>query len=121
MAEVPRPQSVAPTPDRPADGVDAEGLRSYRMALAREARRFKRYPRPALEAGWAGMAEVTVAVSPVGAAGDAHISRSSGHLILDEAALEMMARALATTAVPPVLLGQAFAVSLPVVFELPAD
>jgi protein TonB len=107
--------------ERPTEGLDADGLRSYRMALAREARRFKRYPRPALEAGWAGTTEVTVAVTAAGGAADPRISRSSGYPVLDEAALEMMSRALAATAVPPILLGQAFAVSLPVVFELPSD
>ena len=47
----------------PSDGLDADGVRAYRLALAREARRYKRYPREAIDAGWQGTVEVLVAVA----------------------------------------------------------
>lgn len=103
------------------DGLDAEGLRGYRMALAREARRFKRYPARALEAEWSGTAEVSVALAADGLPLAVQLVRSSGHDLLDEAALEMLRRALPATPVPDSLRGRAFSVNLPVVFELPAD
>lgn len=97
-------------------GADADGLRQYRLALAREARRFKRYPERALLAGIGGTVEVRVehgsGIMPV-----ARLARSSGHEALDAAALEMMRQAAPRTAVPEPLRGQAFVVSLPVIFD----
>jgi protein TonB len=108
------------TAQMPSDGlVDAEGLRGYRLALAREARGYKRYPRQAEEAGWSGTAEVRVSVLEGGLAQEPRLLRSCGYAILDEAALEMLRRALPATPVPPVLRQRAFQIDLPVVFELP--
>jgi len=98
--------------------VDADGLRGYRLALAREARGHRRYPRQAEAAGWAGTAEVRVTVS-AGLAQDAELLRSSGHAVLDQAAVAMLRDALPTTPVPPILRHRDFVVDLPVVFELP--
>lgn len=99
-------------------GLDADGLRSYRLALAREARRHKRYPARAIEAGWEGTAELRVSVS-ARAAPTVHLLRSSGHAALDAAALDMLGMAIPVTALPAALKGQEFSVDLPVVFELP--
>lgn len=108
--------SVAPSPS--GAGPDPDGLRSYRMALAREARRFKRYPREAKAAGWTGTAEVRLEVGEGGTARTPSLARSSGHEALDGAALAMTAAAAQATAVPAVLRGKAFTVVLPVEFEL---
>jgi periplasmic protein TonB len=102
-----------------AEGVDADGLRSYRLALAREAKRHKRFPTRAIEAGWVGTTELRVSVSADGMAPTVRLEKSSGHDALDEAALDMLRLALPTTPVPPSLRGRTFAVNLPVVFELP--
>lgn len=101
------------------EGLDAEGLRGYRLALARVARGHKRYPREATAAGWQGVAEVRVTVLEGGVPQEPKLLRSSGHAALDEAALEMLRHALPMTPVPPVLRQRAFTVDLPVVFELP--
>lgn len=103
----------------PSDGLDADGLRSYRLALAGEARQHKRYPRQAIDAGWEGTAEIQVTLRAGGVAEGVRLARSSGHAVLDEAALSMLGRALPATPVPPALRERAFAVNLPVVFELP--
>lgn len=100
-------------------GVDAEGLRTYRVALAGEARRFKRYPAQAIEAGWSGTTELRVSVMPGQSAPAVQISKSSGYPVLDEAALAMLRRALPTTAIPASLRERAFSVELPIVFDLP--
>ena len=102
----------------PGPGVDADGLRSYRLALARETRRYKRYPARAIEAGWEGTAELRVDVTGR-AAPTVHLTKSSGHRALDEAALEMLRQALPVTPVPAPLQARAFSVELPIVFELP--
>ncbi len=115
----PAPASVASSLLAESEGVDPEGLRHYRLALAREVRRYKRYPAQAIEAGWVGTVELRVSVRSGGIAQTAELARASGHPVLDEAALEMVRRALPATAIPPALQGQAFAIGLPVVFELP--
>lgn len=111
--------ALSPSAPPASNGVDADGLRSYRLALAREARRHKRYPSQAIDAGWGGTAEVRVSVPAVGAVQVAELTKSSGHPLLDEAALEMLRQAAPATPVPAALRGRAFAVNLPVVFELP--
>ncbi len=114
--------AVAPVPavaaSAPDDGPDAEGVRQYRLALAVEARRFRRYPPQAKEANMTGTVEVRIAVATGGMVPEAYVARSSGHDLLDASALEMMKRAVPRSAVPVSLRGRAFVVSLPVVFDL---
>lgn len=99
-------------------GPDADGIRSYRIGLAREARSHRRYPPLALERGWTGTAEIQVDVSRQGRARQILLARSSGHEILDREAVAMMSHAAASAALPDSLRGQEFAVRLPVVFDL---
>ena len=115
-AQEARPAIASALP--PSAGVDAEGLRSYRLALARETRRHKRYPARAIEAGWEGTAELRVEVTGR-AAPTLRVTKSSGHPALDEAALEMLRQALPVTPVPVPLQAREFSVDLPIVFELP--
>ncbi|RLJ67521.1 TonB family protein [Sulfurisoma sediminicola] len=102
------------------EGADADGLRQYRLALAREARRFKRYPERALLAGIGGTAEVRVEQA-AGAFPVARLARSSGDEALDAAALDMMREAAPRTTIPEPLRGRSFAVSLPVIFDASAE
>lgn len=103
----------------PADKhVDANGLRQYRLGLAAAARLFKRYPQQAQENGWSGTAEVRVAIAANGALQPPLLLRSSGHQLLDAAALDMIGNAALRTSVPASLRGQPFSVPLPVVFDL---
>lgn len=112
---MPQPASIVPTGAR---GPDAAGLRQYRLALAAEARRFRRYPDAARQEGITGTAEVRVTVSAAGTPRQADLASSSGHAALDAAALDMLRRAAARTVLPESLRGQEFAVLLPVVFEV---
>lgn len=109
-------EGQAPVPE--AGLVEGDGLRAYRIGLAREARAHKRYPSLARERGWSGTAEIRVDVSPEGKARQVLLAQSSGHEVLDREALQMMSRAAAATTTPEALRGRAFAVSLPVVFDL---
>lgn len=111
-----RPATTVLTPSE--GSLDAEGLRGYRVALAGQMRGHKRYPSQAEDAGWQGTAEVRVTVLSGGLVQDPELLRSSGHDVLDRAAVEMLRDALPTTPVPPVLRQQTFVVDLPVVFEL---
>lgn len=98
------------------DGLDVNGLRQYRLSLASAARRYKLYPPLALENGWTGTAEVAVAIAARGAPQPVQLLRSSGYVLLDAAAMEMMTKAALNTAVPASLQGQPFSISLPVEF-----
>jgi len=111
--------NVALAPATPSEsGPDQAGLRQFRLSLAGEARRFRRYPESARKAGLAGTSEVRVAVAAGGGARHTDLARSSGHEVLDQAALDMLRQAAMRTALPESLRGQNFAVLLPVVFEV---
>ncbi len=95
-----------------------DGLRGYRLAIASQARRFKRYPAEAKASGWAGVTEVRLEVSAEGLPRLATVARSSGHEALDRAALTMIDAGAARARLPDSLRGREFAVSLPVEFRL---
>lgn len=103
--------AAAKVPVPETDGVDGDGLRAYRIALAVAARR----QRPAVSAlGLAGRADLRVAVDAAGAR--VSIATSSGQAELDAAALQLLRLAVADAALPASLRGQAFAVEVPVLF-----
>lgn len=99
-------------------GPSLSGLRQFRLALAIEARRFRRYPEMARRAGLAGTVDVRVTVDAGSQLRRTELGRSSGNATLDAAALEMMQQAAQRATLPEALRGQDFAVSLPVVFEI---
>jgi periplasmic protein TonB len=101
-----------------ASGEAVDGLRGYRLAVATQARRFKRYPAQAMASGWAGSTEVRVEVASDGRPRTATVVRSSGHELLDRAALTMIDAGALRARLPESLRGKAFAVVLPVVFNL---
>lgn len=117
------PGAVAATliSEATASGIVLDGLRGYRLAVASQARRFKRYPAQAMAAGWAGSAEIRLEVSSDGQPRDVTVSRSSGHELLDRAAQAMIDAGAQRASVPDSLRGRAFAVVLPVVFNLEDD
>ncbi|HLA35593.1 MAG TPA: TonB family protein [Rhodocyclaceae bacterium] len=109
--------SAAPPPAVDA-GSFAEGLRVYRIALATQARRFKRYPAAAQAAGWGGTVEVRLDL-PAGALTPAlSLARSSGHEALDRAALAMVDAGIARVGPSDLLRERGFTLLLPVLFEL---
>lgn len=102
----------------PSEGLNADGLRSFRVALAREVRRYKRYPARADEARWQGTVVLRVSLT-ASTAPSVQLAESSGYSELDAAALEMLRQALPSARIPASLRERAFSVELPVVFELP--
>lgn len=114
-------EAAAPPASSGASGLDADGVRQYRVALAREARRYKRYPARAIEASIGGTVEIRIAIAAGGWSEDVRLAHSSGDESLDDAALDMIRKAAQRTAVPEPLRNRAFAVSLPVVFDLASE
>lgn len=119
-AAVAAASSPSPAADAapPASAVSADSLRQYRIDLAVAARRFRVYPAAARARGWEGVAEVGLALSPALPAPQLRLLRSSGHEVLDEAALRMLSRAAAATPLPEGLRGAGFELTLPVRFSL---
>lgn len=97
--------------------MSADGLRRYRLGLAVQARRFKRYPPRALAAGWSGTTTIRLAVDAAGRS-EASVARSSGHALLDDAARTLIAQSAERTPLPEELRGQAFVIDLPVLFDI---
>jgi protein TonB len=101
-----------------ASGESVDGLRGYRIALATQARRFKRYPAQAMASGWTGSADIRVEIGSDGRPRVATLVRSSGYEPLDRAALAMIDAGALRASLPESLRGKVFAVVLPVVFNL---
>lgn len=112
------PAAVAEPTEPGVSREAAEGLRGYRIALATQARRFKRYPAQAMAAGWEGSVEVRLDVGASGVPWPATLARSSGHAALDQSALAMIDAGARRARLPESLRGKAFAVVLPVLFSL---
>lgn len=111
--------AAAPALAVPANAVDAlDGLRGYRLAVASQARRFKRYPADARASGRTGSTEVRLEVGGDGTPRPATVSLSSGHDSLDRAALAMIDAGAARAHLPDSLRGRDFTLLLPVVFSL---
>ena len=102
----------------PDEGLDPDGLRVYRVALAGELRRFKSYPPRAVEAGWTGTVEIGVSINATGDVQAVQLIKTSGYHELDEKALDMMRHAAPRTAIPGALRGQPFSIKLPIAFTL---
>ena len=104
-------------------GTSAEGIRAYRLALGREARRLKlEYNRKYsqlerdLQKGWEGRVEMNVRSDSAGTT--VLLTRSSGHPPLDEQALDLIGRAVHHTTLPESLRGQHFLLPVALEFEI---
>ena len=101
-----------------AEVKNAEGLGEYRLGLAREARRFKRYPTVARENAWTGVVVLMIQGAASSAVPTVSIDQSSGHAVLDAQALEMLEKATRLAPLPVSLMGKRFAISLPIHYRL---
>lgn len=106
--------AVSPQPSPTADDV----LAAYGEALSRQIARYREYPRLAQLRGWEGKVLLRLSIGPGARLTEMTVSRSSGHKVLDDRALEMV-RQVAPLPAPPVgLRDKSFTVAVPVVFEL---
>ncbi len=108
------PASAAP----PGASVDADVLSHYRLQLIGAARRYKRYPRAAIDNQWEGAAEIAMLVDADGRIRNMTISRSSGHELLDREAIDMFRKAKPLVPIPPALRGREFRVTLKAIYSL---
>jgi protein TonB len=112
--EIPRP----PSPPAPAEQADPATLGQYRMAIISAAKRYKRYPRVAIDNNWEGLAEIRMVIGPDGSIASIGIRTRSGYEVLDQQALEMIRKAKPLTPIPAALRGKGFSIDIPVIFSL---
>jgi protein TonB len=96
------------------DGTRAQ----YRLALMAAAGHYKRYPAIAMEKGWQGRVEVHMVIGANGMLAGASIKASSGQVILDNQAIEMLRKGKTAVQIPASLRGREFSVDVPVIFKL---
>lgn len=104
--------------ERPPEGIDADGVRQYRIDLASAARRFRVYPAVARARGWEGTVELAIASGPLVSVPVIRVTRSSGHPVLDEQAVSMLSQAVRVAPLPDSLRGRELNISLPIRFSL---
>lgn len=110
---------VDPQPTAPAPSADEAGtLAQYRLAIITAARRYKRYPRVAMDNNWEGRVEIRMVIGANGMIASLSIKTSAGHEVLDQQALDMIKKAKPLTPIPAALRGREFAVDVPVIFSL---
>ena len=112
-AAVPPPAASAS-----GDAADPATLGQYRIAIISAAKRYKRYPRLAIDNNWEGQAEIRMVVGADGGIASISIRSPSGFEVLDQQALEMIRKAKPLAPIPPALRGKAFTIDVPVVFSL---
>jgi len=106
-------------PSGPAEAArEAGSLEAYRRDLLGMAARYKRYPLVARDNNWEGMATVRLAIGANGMIASITIAQSSGHEVLDRAALEMIRKAKGAVPIPAALRGKPFVISIPVLYEI---
>jgi protein TonB len=121
-APVETPQSgagAAPPPSAAnAAVVDEDLVARYRLQLIGAARRYKRYPRAAMDNQWEGAAEVAMVIGANGRILEMTVSRSSGHEVLDRQAIDMFRKAKPLVPIPAALRGRAFRITLKAIYSL---
>jgi TonB family protein len=101
----------------PEDNLVDSHIVQYRLSLARASRNLFVYPAQAKQSALEG--RVVLSVQWVaGLLPYVRVEKSSGHLMLDEHARNMMVRALSQVSLPDALHNRSFAMSVPVEYRL---
>jgi protein TonB len=109
----------APAPASPSvEAMDAGSLAQYRLQLISMARKYKRYPRVAMDNNWEGDVVVRMVIGPSGVISALSIKTSSGHEVLDQQALEMFKKAKPLVQIPAALRGREFTIELRAIYNL---
>lgn len=113
-----RSATLGGAPETARDGVEADALHRYRLALGAEARKARRYPEVSRTRGQEGTAEVYVVLSKGGGQPVVLPGKTSGSAALDEGALVMARAAVERTPVPTELQGRNLRIPLRIRFSL---
>lgn len=119
-----RPVPVAPAPaiapgGGPGTSPEAQAAEAdWYSLISAHLERSKRYPREAKQAEQQGTPVVRFAVDRRGRVSDVSIARSSGHLLLDRATLELLRRVAPLPAMPRAMGRDSVVISLPIEYSL---
>jgi protein TonB len=109
----------APVPASPSvEAVDSGSLAQYRLQLISMARKYKRYPRVAMDNNWEGDVVVRMVIGANGMISTLSIKTTSGHEVLDQQALEMFKKAKPLVQIPAALRGKEFTIELRAIYNL---
>jgi protein TonB len=116
----PSPGQVVKADAQPAPSVtaDAGTLDQYRIAIYSAARRYKKYPRVALDNNWEGKVVLRMVIGANTMISSISIKTSSGHEVLDQAAIETIKKTKPLVAIPDALRGREFVLDIYFIFNL---
>lgn len=104
--------------EAPVPGLDADGLRRYRLAVGLAMRGARNYPAQARRQGWEGRVDLRLTVFADGRPCLVRLEKSSGHAVLDEQARNMLLGAALNASLPESLRGRDFTIPVTVRFDL---
>jgi periplasmic protein TonB len=111
------PQAGPITPSaEPA--AEAGSVDQYRLQLISAAKRYKRYPRVAMDNNWEGDVVVRMVIGADGMIAAVSVKTGSGHEVLDSQALEMFKRAKPLVPIPSALRGKELSLELRAIYNL---
>lgn len=114
-AAEPEAGTTAPSAEPAAE---AGSVDQYRLQLISAAKRYKRYPRVAVDNNWEGGVVVRMVIGADGLIASASVKTGSGHEVLDSQALEMFKRAKPLVPIPPALRGKELSLDLRAIYNL---
>jgi protein TonB len=121
-SEAPAPTAEAepqPGPAAPSAAQDDAGsVDQYRLQLIGAAKRYKRYPRVAMDNNWEGDVVVRMVIGADGLLASVSVKTGSGHEVLDSQALEMFKRAKPLVPIPSALRGKEVSLELRAIYNL---
>jgi protein TonB len=101
-----------------AEQAETGSIDQYRLQLISAAKRYKRYPRVAIDNNWEGDVVVRMVIGTDGTIASVSVKTGSGHEVLDSQALEMFKRAKPLVPVPSALRGKEFILELRAIYNL---
>jgi protein TonB len=114
----PAPVAQVAPPPPPPPALDPRIRSDYAQRINEAAARYKVYPRAAIDNNWRGEVELVMAIGADGRMASLRVTKSSGHRVLDDQALDMFTRAKPGVRLPAALRGKAFELELRAVFRL---
>jgi protein TonB len=114
----PSPPAAAPVTQGAPAPANPKARDSYIATLMAWLNRYKKYPTQARRDRVQGVAVVRFTINPDGAVVSSAIARSSGHAVLDEAALDVFTRANPVPAIPESISRGPLTLTVPIEFSL---
>ena len=106
------PVATAPAAPAPAASPDPGSIAQFRLELIEIAKRYKRYPRAAVDNNWEGKVDLRMVVAANGAIASLSVRKSAGYAALDDEAQQMFRAAKGQLAIPPALRGKEFTLDI---------